>query len=247
MGSPINIRFFFISVFGVFLSKPKNVRTKTTNLWFISLNVIKALPRYQRPGRPISVRAIPFGPGNDIWRSCRFVGALMRSFCTLLGCLGGFMPCAIGATYCRLRHIGWERCGHGPRESASKAFLSGLLQLFRCPPGSALRYLLVLCLLGFALYGLPVGSPLGVCQYFGMLLALLLLVWCGWCCWGCAWGWGVSWVSGSGPGRKRIRLNTKICTHLVDISGAQPRPRVWKRLRHVGQHSPMLQGLHAFN
>ena len=35
----------------------------------------KAHPRYLRPGRPISVSAVPFGPGIDIWRSCRFIGA----------------------------------------------------------------------------------------------------------------------------------------------------------------------------
>ena len=39
----------------------------------------------------------------------------------------------------------------------------------------------------------------------------------------------VSWVSGSGPGRKRIRLNRKPSTHL-----ASGHVRVWKRLRHVG-------------
>ena len=38
----------------------------------------KAHPRYLRPGRPISV---PFGLGIDIWRSCRFIGAMMRSLC----------------------------------------------------------------------------------------------------------------------------------------------------------------------
>ena len=45
----------------------------------------------------------------------------------------------------------------------------------------------------------------------------------------------VSWVSGSGPGRKRIRLNRKTPAHLV-VSMVQSRPRVWKRLRHV-EHS----------
>ena len=25
--------------------------------------------------------AVPFGPGIDIWRSCRFIGAMMRSLC----------------------------------------------------------------------------------------------------------------------------------------------------------------------
>ena len=69
----------------------------------------KAHPRYLRPGRPISVSAFPFGPGVDIWLSCRFVGALMRSLCLLPGALGRFVPCSIGANHCRLRHIGWER------------------------------------------------------------------------------------------------------------------------------------------
>ena len=45
------------------------------------LSLEKAQPRYLRPGRPISVSAVPFGPGIDIWRSCRFIGALMRSLC----------------------------------------------------------------------------------------------------------------------------------------------------------------------
>ena len=69
------------------------------------------------------------------------IGAMMRSLCTLLGGLGRFVPCAIGANHCRLRHTGWEKCGHGlssrPRESASEAFLNDLLQLFQYPPRSA--------------------------------------------------------------------------------------------------------------
>ena len=90
----------------------------------------KAHPRYLRPGRPISVSAVPFGPGIDIWRSCRFIGALMRSLCLLPGGLRRFVPFSIGADHCRLRHIGWEKCGHGltsrPRESASDFFLDEL-------------------------------------------------------------------------------------------------------------------------
>ena len=85
--------------------------------------------------------AVPFGPGIDTWRTCRFIGALMRCLCTLPGVLRRFVPCSIGANHCRLTHIGWERCGHGlvsrPRESASEAFLDGLLQLFRYPTRSA--------------------------------------------------------------------------------------------------------------
>ena len=53
---------------------------------------------------------------------------------------GRFVTCSIGANHCRLRHIGWEKCGHGltsrPRESASLHFLDELLALFRYPSGS---------------------------------------------------------------------------------------------------------------
>ena len=43
----------------------------------------------------------------------------------------------------------------------------------------------------------------------------------------------VCWVSGSGPGRKRIRLHRKPPAHLVGLT-VRSRPRVWKRLDHVG-------------
>ena len=42
----------------------------------------------------------------------------------------------------------------------------------------------------------------------------------------------VHWVSGSGPGRKRVRLNRKTPAHLAGL-GVQSWPRVWKRLRPV--------------
>ena len=44
---------------------------------------------------------------------------------------------------------------------------------------------------------------------------------------------GVYWVGGSFPGRKRIRLNRKTPAHLAGFM-VPSRPRVWKRLRHVG-------------
>ena len=52
----------------------------------------------------------------------------------------------IGANHCRLRHIGWEKCGYGlayrPKETAGRVtFLDELLVLFRCPPRSALALL----------------------------------------------------------------------------------------------------------
>ena len=101
----------------------------------------KAVPPYRRPGRPISVSAVPFGPGTDIWRSRRFIGALFRALRAVPGGIGRFIPCDVGANHCRLQHIGWEKCGHGltsrPRESASEGFLNKLLVLFRYPPRSA--------------------------------------------------------------------------------------------------------------
>ena len=112
----------------------------------------------------------------------------------LPGELGRFVLCSIGANHCRLRHLGWERCGHGlssrPRESASEPFLNELSGLFSYPPGSA--------------------------------RALLEGV-----------GREVCWVSGSGPGRKRIRPNRKTPAHLAGLV-VRSRPRVWKRLCHVG-------------
>ena len=85
--------------------------------------------------------AVPFGPITDIWRSCRFIGALFRALSASLCGIGRFMLCDIGANHCRLRHIGWEKCGRGlttrPREPASEGFFNELLLLFRYPPRSA--------------------------------------------------------------------------------------------------------------
>ena len=140
------------------------------------LSLEKTHPRYLRPKRPISVSAVPFGPGIDIWRSCRFIGALMRSICLLPGGLRRFVPCSIGANHCRLRHIGWEKCGHGipsrPRESASELSLDELLGLFRYPPVSGRALLAGTLPFGFVLRVLLVELPLGGCQFLVVLLSL---------------------------------------------------------------------------
>ena len=139
----------------------------------------KAHPRYLRPGRPISVSAVPLGPGTDIWRSCRALFGALRA---LPGGIGRFIPCDVGANHRRLRHIRWEKCGHGftsrPRESASEAFLDEMLQLFQYPPllGLPMRCLLENFPFCTALLGLLVRSLLGGCQFLDMLLAWLLLV-----------------------------------------------------------------------
>ena len=66
----------------------------------------KAVPGYLREGRPISVPAVPLGPGIDIWKSCRFLGGMLRALRDLPGGLARFLSCEMGAKHCRLQHIG---------------------------------------------------------------------------------------------------------------------------------------------
>ena len=126
----------------------------------------------------------------------------------LPGGLGRFVPCSIGANQCRLRHIGWEKCGHGftsrPRESASELFLNELLGLFRYPPGSGrallagtlpLRY----CAARFACrtttWRLPVSGRVVdlVTACVGVVREDIVA----------GGDQEVHWVSGSGPGRTK--------------------------------------------
>ena len=138
-----------------------------------------------RVDRPISVSAVPFGPGIAIRRSCKFPGVMLRALCVLLGGLGRFNPCGIGANHCRLRHIGWVQSGLGltsrPRETSNIKFLDELLFLFGYPPGSGVALLL--------------GSlPLGYCT---TRFAHKVPTWSlpapgggggGWCCFACRFG-----------------------------------------------------------
>ena len=137
------------------------------------LSLERAVPPYLRHGRPISVSAVPFGPGIDIWRSCRFIGALMRSLCLLPGGLVRFVPCSIGANHCRLRHIGWEKCGHGltsrPRETAFFTWMSFLVSSVILL-GLRVLYLLALSLFVIVLLDLLAGLPLGGCRILVKLL-----------------------------------------------------------------------------
>ena len=180
----------------------------------------KAHLRYLRPGRPISVSAVPFGPGIDIWRSCRFVGSLTRSLCTLLGGLLRLSGVLLVLTIAGFVMLGGRGVvmglppGHG--ESASEALLNELLQLFQFPPISAPSLLagtlsLMCCTVRFAskvtTWRLPVSGH-AAC----MVPAAL----------GVVNGGGaevgneeVHWVRSSGRGRKRIRLNRKTPAHFV--------------------------------
>ena len=199
-----------------------------------------AIPKSRRVGRPISVSAVPFGPCINIWRSCRFLGAIFRALRMLPGGLGRFLPGGIGANHCRLRHIGWDKCCHGlssrPRETSSVWFLDDLLVLFGYCAGSGadllagvlpLRYssdyfackvptwrlLVVGSVTSFlASGGLNQGGPSALSAALG--------------------GACVRLASGSVGGVKRVRLHRKTPAHLARRgSRAQFRSRVWKRLR----------------
>ena len=52
----------------------------------------KAVPPCRRPGHPISVSAVPYGPRTDMWRSCRFLRALSRALRAMPGGIGKFAP-----------------------------------------------------------------------------------------------------------------------------------------------------------
>ena len=70
-------------------------------------------------------------------------GLLAVFFGFWIDCLvafGDLFPVKLGANHCLLRHIGWEKCGHGlasrPLETCDPGFLDVLLQMFGCPGGS---------------------------------------------------------------------------------------------------------------
>ena len=100
----------------------------------------RAVPFGNRAGRPISVSAVPVGPGIDVWRSCGFLGCILQFMARLPRGLQRFLPCGIGAHHCRLGHVGWEKCGPGltsrPRETSDTRFLDSLLQVFVTTCGS---------------------------------------------------------------------------------------------------------------
>ena len=78
--------------------------------------------RYLRPGRPISVWAVSFGPGIDIWRSCRFIGTLMRSLCLLPGWLGKFVSCSMVPTIADFVILGGKNGSWTYFETTKKCF-----------------------------------------------------------------------------------------------------------------------------
>ena len=201
----------------------------------------RAVPKNRRVGRPISVSAVPFGPGIDIWRSCRFLGAIFRALCLLPGGLRRFIPGGIGANHGRLRHVGWSKSCHGltsrPRETSSVRFLDELLFLFGYPVASGAGLLAVTLPLRYfsesfarkvPTWCLPGdGSVASFVASGGLVRGSLSAL-------SAALGSAdVCLAGGSGGGVIRVRLYRKTPAHLArqGTSGVQVRSRIWKRLR----------------
>ena len=192
------------------------------------LVVESAVPFARRVGRPISVSAVPVGPGIDIGRSCRFLGSLVRFLALLPGGLIRFMPCRNGANHCRLRHLGWEKCGHGltsrPRDTSHSGFLDSLLEVFGYPQGSGGLLLsgelpLRFCSGNFALrrpsWGLPdSGGVQALLSGSGPDLSVVELP----AAQGRAHSVGC-WTKGAGGTWKRMRLTKKTDGSLVRRRG----------------------------
>ena len=180
-----------------------------------------AVPLGRWAGRPISVSAVPFGPGIDIGRSCRFIGSIIRFLATLPGGLARFLPCRIGAHYCRLRHLGWEKCGHGLtsrlRETSHPASLNSLLEVFGYPAG---ELPLSFCSGNFALrkptWDLPEGGGVqGILTPGDPNVGLVSVRVAG--------DWVISggcWTRGAGGTWNRVRLTKKTAGTLVRRCGA---------------------------
>ena len=135
----------------------------------------KVVRPHVRAGRPISLPSVPVSEGIEIRHGCQFLSSLLRALGKLLGGLGRFLPCRLGAHLSRLRHVGWNQCSHGldsrPLESCHHKCLKAVCGVLGYPKGSALelldgtlklRYCTTLLTKRFPPWSLPrVGSGIG--------------------------------------------------------------------------------------
>ena len=177
-----------------------------------------SVPKLRRLHRPISVSAVPVRPSIDIWRSCRFLGAMLRALGGQPGRSGRFLTCRTGANHCRLRSIGWERCGHGL--TSGTGFFDDLLSLFGYPSGSGQSLINGSLRMRYCSANFSHKKPTWGMPHFGGVAVLVSAA------------TARSSVLGNlkGDGRKKIRLTKK--TNVRKRFGAdpweQPIPKRWK-------------------
>ena len=197
-----------------------------------------ATPVGRRAGRSILVSAVPVGPGTNIGRSCMFFGSVIRTLRSMPCGLARFLPCGIGAHHCRLRHLGWEKCGHGltsrPRETSDPGFLDSLLGVFGYPAGSGrvllagdlpLRYYSGCFALRKPTWRLPKEGGVRTLISDEAVRSVLERDVLGGC-----------WTRGAGGFWKRVRLTKKTASSLVRRHGELHaiHGKRWKRLRVAG-------------
>ena len=162
----------------------------------------------------------------------------------LPGGLRRFIPCKIGANHCRLRNIGWEKCGHGlasrPLETSDPGFLDDLLQVFGYSGGSGALLLAGELPLRYCTVRFAFRKPCWGLPEHGHVHSLLTSVWEG-------AGlvevapvgfYGSSyWSRGAGGVWKRKRLTRKTNSSQMRRFGdsSNLHTRSWKRLCLFGE------------
>ena len=97
------------------------------------LSLEKAHHRYLDQGVQFQCRLFRLVQALILGALVAFLGSLVRFLDRLPGGLIRFLPCRIGTNHIRLRHLGWEKCGHGltsrPKETSDPVFLDSLLEV----------------------------------------------------------------------------------------------------------------------
>ena len=194
--------------------------------------------------------AVPVRPSIDIWRSCRFFRSMLLASCQLLGGIGRFVPCRIGANHCRLWGLGWEQSwswsDFWASEGCRGCWVSGSsLVLFWYPAHSGADSVAGTFRFRFCQVSFLIKKPTwGVCHgREGLLLFSLILSWSlilMMCSRFVLRAYrDVSGAVRVGESRKRIRFTKKTPVLRNPHAGhlGQPIPRRWKRLHVHGVSS----------
>ena len=183
------------------------------------------------PARPISASAVPFGPGIDIWRSCRFYWCSYEVSLLPSWGLARFVPCSIGANHAGFVLLGGRSVVMVLLLGLVKAPLCWNFSFFFVWAGRALlagTLLLRYCFDRFACrsptWRLPASGGVGDLLAASLAVRHEVVSAVG--------RREVFRVRNSGLPRKRIRPDRKPPAHLAGL-GDQSRPRVWKKLRPV--------------